>query len=71
MPIMDGFKSSKKIKKLIAQNNLNNILIIGFTSLLTEKEKNKSLKNKMDYILQKPLTYQQLKTFIVPLLNFN
>ena len=57
MPIMDGFKSSKKIKKLINKKNLNNILIIGFTSLLTEKEKNKSLKNKMDYILQKPLTY--------------
>ena len=57
MPIMDGFKSSKKIKKLINKKNLNNILIIGFTSLLTEKKKNKSLKNKMDYILQKPLTY--------------
>jgi len=48
MPILNGYKSSKRIKEIIETEHIANISIIGYTSLLTEKEKKKSRKNKMD-----------------------
>jgi len=50
MPILNGYKSSKRIKEIIETEHVANIPIIGYTSLLTEKEMKKSKKNRMDEI---------------------
>jgi len=58
IPITNGFESSKRIKEIIEMEHVANIPIIGYASLLTENEMNKSKKNRMDEIYEKPLTYQ-------------
>lgn len=60
MPVMDGYTSTKEIRKFEAENNLEPSIIIAVTSHALQEEMDRALKNGFDYYLTKPLRKQTL-----------
>ncbi len=55
MPVMDGFESTKKIRKIESNNPmLGHIPIIAFTANTINNDREKCIKGGMDDILEKP-----------------
>ena len=55
MPVMDGFESTQKIRKLESDNpKLGHIPIIAFTANTINNDREKCIKGGMDDILEKP-----------------
>ena len=55
MPVMDGFESTKKIRKIESSNpGLGHIPIIAFTANTINNDREKCIKGGMDDILEKP-----------------
>jgi CheY-like chemotaxis protein len=60
MPIMDGFKATKKIRQIEHETKRKKIPIIALTALSDEKELRDCLKAGCDTYIKKPI---QLKEF--------
>lgn len=54
MPVMDGFESSKMIRKIEREENLEYTPIIAFTANTLNNDFKKCLENGMDYLMEKP-----------------
>ena len=55
MPVMDGFESTKMIRKIENENrDLGHIPIIAFTANTINNDREKCIKGGMDDILEKP-----------------
>jgi CheY-like chemotaxis protein len=55
MPVMDGFESTKRIRKIEHNNpELGHIPIIAFTANTINNDRDKCIKGGMDDILEKP-----------------
>lgn len=54
MPVMDGFESSREIRKIEREENLVYTRIIAFTANTLNNDFKKCLENGMDYLMEKP-----------------
>ena len=59
MPIMDGFQATIEIKQI-----LDKILIVGLTAYTNESFKIKCLDSGMDYVLTKPINFNELREIL-------
>ena len=69
MPIMDGFEASRDIKQNLSCSNKKTI-IVGLSSYMNSKTKQKCLDHDIDYVSVTPLCIAWLKsTVIAPMYN--
>ena len=68
MPVLDGFEATKELKRMIKQNIIPQICIIGCTALVQSHERQKALSAGMDECCTKPLNRTKidklLRTFL-------
>ena len=69
MPIMNGFESSLKIKKLVEEKSYVDSTIIGYTALSGEEEEEKCKFNKMDGYIIKPATKDYFCQYISEMIS--
>lgn len=64
MPIMDGYESTKKIRKYEEDNNKKHTKIVAMTAYAMEEDKNKCFLAGMDKYLSKPINFKKLLDII-------
>jgi Signal transduction histidine kinase len=60
MPIMDGWEATKKIRKMIHQKTIEDLIIVGCTAYEDAESLNKCYEAGMKYIIQKPITREKV-----------
>ena len=67
MPIMDGYDATKKIIKIIGENNIINsdsnydCKVVAITAFVNDENKKKCYRSGMVEVLHKPVAYDRLK----------
>ena len=64
MPIMDGYQTTKALKKLIQENKIPDIPIVALTANDTESDKVKCLEAGMSDHLGKPIKTEKMKKIL-------
>lgn len=61
MPDMDGFQTTKKIIKLLADHQFQGCSIVALTANTTSETAQKAIQSGMKEVYNKPLTEEKLK----------
>jgi CheY-like chemotaxis protein len=64
MPIMDGFETVKKLKKLMKNGEIRKGICIAVTGFVDLNTKIKCFEFGMDFYLSKPVKIKDLQAFI-------
>ena len=64
MPVMNGIEATKEIRMKEANLNLPHNKIVGLTSNASIEEAASAIKAGMDQVIEKPLTYEKMKTVL-------
>ena len=68
MPLLDGYETSKKIRKI---SKYKNIPIIAVTASITQNEINKCFESGMNFYISKPINKNELYDKSIKALNIN
>lgn len=60
MPVMDGYKTTQKIRELEETQNLNPTPIVALTADITSENKQKCLDAGMNEYITKPFNFEEL-----------
>jgi CheY-like chemotaxis protein len=71
MPFMKGSTMIKLMKSLSQEGNFYNILFVSYTAFNTLEKKKYILDQGADHILNKPISYEDFKLFLLTLLRNN
>jgi len=64
MPVMDGFESTRQLKRRIKGQELQSITVIGCTAFTTEQKIQECLNSGMDVVLSKPLNSTKVQEIV-------
>ena len=64
MPLMDGFEMAKEIKRVIRENKLDEIPIIGCSAVIQDNERNLGKQVGIDAFCEKPLDRDKLLNLV-------
>ena len=70
MPIMDGYESTEKIRSFLALTKSNMPQIIACTGHIEDQYIKKAWMYKMDEILAKPISVEQLETVLEEIVDY-
>jgi len=65
MPVLDGFETTKKLKRLMYAKEIEYFPIIALTALVSNDDKKKCLAVGMDQYLSKPVLIRDLKDMLI------
>ncbi|MDC0602347.1 response regulator, partial [Aliiglaciecola sp.] len=68
MPIMDGYKTTQKIRELEEKQNLNPTPIVALTADITSENKQKCLDAGMNEYITKPFNFEELSDVLKQLI---
>ena len=68
MPVMDGFKATREIRRLEGEEGKKRVVIVALTASALSHEKEKCLEAGMDAFLTKPIKPCDLEKFMASLL---
>lgn len=69
MPVLNGFKASRKIKKVLLKHNLRPIPIIGMSANSTIPGKTAFRESGMEFFLEKPIRKDDFKEMVAKIFN--
>ena len=61
MPVLDGFETTRLLRKRIAQQEIDELKIIACTAFVQQSELDRAIKAGMDDYCIKPLSFQEIK----------
>jgi CheY-like chemotaxis protein len=69
MPVLDGFESTKRIRRLEAQRKsaggkIRPSIIVALTGLASEEDQKKAFAAGVDHFVTKPLRFKDLKQML-------
>ncbi|CAD8074400.1 unnamed protein product [Paramecium sonneborni] len=64
MPLMDGYQTSKLIRIMENEKQINKCTIIGCSGFSDEETKKQGFESGMDYFISKPVTQGELQTVL-------